>query len=476
VCWNWYGKCGGYKANKQERAMSYHEFLEAKSQIGHNSGFEPVWMPEFLFPFQRHLVEWAIRKGRAAIFADCGMGKTPMQLVWAENVVRRTNKPVMIATPLAVGAQTEAEANKFGVHARRTRDGRMDGGACILITNYEQLHKYDANQFGGMVCDESSAIKDFKSERKKVVTEFMRRLPYRLLCTATAAPNDFWELGTSSEALGYLGFRDMITTFFKQETQKDYLGWGRTKYRFRGHAEQPFWQWVCSWARALRMPSDLGFDDDGFVLPPLSEPVVVVQSAKPRPGMLFTLPARDMHEERAERRNTIEERCEVAAANASAHDGATVLWCELNPEGDRVASMLSDCVQVAGSMSDEAKEEALLAFSSGQVRRLVTKPKIGAWGLNWQHCHNVVCFPSHSYEQYYQLVRRCYRFGQLKSVTVTRIVCEGEERIIANVDRKRQQANRMFDHLVEFMNEARQLESEDFFPEKVEVPEWLVTR
>ena len=453
---------------------TYSKFLERKSQLGGQDGFEPVWMPDFLFDFQRHLVEWSLRKGRSAIFADCGLGKTPMQLVWAENVVRKTNRLVMLATPLAVGQQTAKEAAKFGIEALRTRGGGFTGKPAIWITNYEQLHHYDPSQFAGMVCDESSAIKDFKSERKKAVVEFMRELPYRLLCTATAAPNDYWELGTSSEALGLLGFRDMITTFFKQETAKDYLGWGRTKYRFRGHAEEPFWRWVCSWARSLQMPSDLGFDDDRFKLPELIERSQVVSTAAPRDGMLFTIPARDMQEERAERRHSIKERCDAAAAIAAEADGPCVAWCELNEEGDELEDRLGPlCLQVKGSMSDDQKEECLQAFSSGECPRLVIKPKIGAWGLNWQHCHNVITFPSHSYEQYYQLVRRCYRFGQTMPVTVTSIVCEGEIGILPNLQRKQAQCRRMFESIVRHMKDATHLASSEFFPYQEEVPAWL---
>lgn len=337
-----------------------------------------------------------------------------MQLVYGENVVRHTNKPFMLVTPLAVGAQFLREAEKFGINAKRTRDGKITNEACTWITNYEQLHKYDPAKFGGCACDESSGIKDFKSQRKDMVVEFMRAMRYRLLCTATAAPNDFHELGTSSEALGYLGFRDMITHFFKQETSKDHKGWGRTKYRFRGHAQEPFWSWVCSWARSIRKPSDIGFSDELFNLPPLVENEIIVETAKPRNDQLFTVPARDMREERAERRHSIRERCEKAAEICHAASGPTVSWCELNPEGDLLQKLLGkDCVQVKGSMSDDAKEEALTAFSLGQVNRLVIKPNIGAWGLNWAHCSNMTVFPSHSYEQYYQLVRRCWRFGQI---------------------------------------------------------------
>lgn len=452
----------------------YLKFIQERSQIGIDAGFSPLWMPDFLFDFQHSLVEWAVRRGRSAIFADCGLGKTPMQLVWAENVVRKTNRRVLIATPIAVGAQAVREAEKFGIEAERVRDGKLPRSAKIAITNYEQLHKYNPDDFAGFVGDESSAIKDFKSERKKIVVEFVRKIMFRLFCTATAAPNDYWELGTTSEALGLLGFRDMITTFFKQELNKDLCGgWGRTKYRFRGHAEQPFWAWVCSFARAVRRPSDLGFDDSRFTLPRLIEREIIVDTATPRPGMLFTMAAQDLREEREERRRTLHERAEKAVEIATSVDGPAVLWCELNEEGDALENLLDDVVQVKGAMSDQEKEEALTAFSIGQVKRLVTKPKIGAWGLNWQHCRNTTVFPSHSFEQYYQLVRRFYRFGQEQDVNVSLILCEGEHGILQSLRRKQEQANRMFDSIVRHMADARSLLSTDYFPEQERIPAWL---
>jgi len=452
--------------------VDYGEFLRNKSQSASMDGFEPLWLPDCLFPFQKFLTEWAIRKGRAALFEDCGTGKTLQQLVWAENVVRHTNKSVIIATPLAVGAQTVLEAEKFGIKAKRTREGKITDEACVWVTNYEQLHKYDPSRFAGFVGDESSGIKDFKTERKKSVVEFSRLMPYRLLCTATAAPNDYFELGTSSEALGYLGFRDMITQFFKQETSLDHQGWGRTKYRFRGHAEQPFWSWVCSWARSLRKPSDLGFSDEGFLLPELREHEIIVETAKPRQGQLFTVPARDIREERAERRHSIQERCEEACRRAD-RPGPAVLWCELNTEADTLVRMLPESVQVSGSMSDEEKEEKLIGFSTGQIRRMVTKPKIGAWGLNWQHCSNVICFPSHSFEQYYQLVRRCYRFGQLNPVDVSLILCEGEIGVLSSLRRKLHQSQQMFQSIVSHMRDTMHIQSTDHFEEKEVIPSWL---
>lgn len=454
-------------------STTYAEFLARKAQIGTDHGFDPVWMPEFLFDYQRHLVEWACRKGRAAIFADCGMGKGPMALVWAANVAKETGRPVLILTPLAVAPQLAREAEKFGIEAAVSRDGSIP--AEVVITNYQKLHHFDCSQFGGVVCDESSILKNFDGKTKAEVTEFMRLIPFRLLCTATAAPNDYHELGTSSESLGYLGYQDMLSRFFKEDVIKDYLGWGRKAYRFRGHAEDPFWKWVCSWARACRKPSDLGFDDERMALPPLKEHEVVIESAKHRPGMLFSLPAESLQEQRQERRLTIEERCETAANIASGHAGASVLWCHLNDEGDMLERMIGDCRQVSGSQSEDEKEEILLAFQRGEIKRLVTKPKIGCFGLNWQHCNNVITFASHSYEQYYQAVRRCWRFGQTQPVTVHVIASEGESGVMANLRRKAEAADRMFESLVRHMNDAMAIDHRRYFLESERVPGWLAT-
>lgn len=452
--------------------MTYINFLANKSQSKNGNGFEPIWLPDWLFGFQRDLVDWSVRQGRAAIFADCGLGKTPMQLVWAENVVRHSNKPVLIITPLAVSHQTTREAEKFGIHCERSTDGKVNGSN-IVVTNYERLHYFKPEDFTGVVCDESSILKNFDGKRRREITEFMRRRPYRLLCTATAAPNDYFELGTSSEVLGHLGYTDMITRFFKEQTKKDYLGWGRKTYRFRGHAEIPFWRWVCTWARACRKPSDLGHDDEGFELPYLIEEEHRISNSTPRDGMLFAVPARDLREQREERRITIEERCEAAAKLAESHDGASAIWCHLNDEGDLLERMIADARQVKGSMSDDEKEELLLAFQRQELKRLVTKPKIGCFGLNWQHCHNVITFPSHSWEQYYQLVRRCYRFGQTKSVRVNVITTEGEHCVMANLQRKANQASVMFDHLVSYMREAAAVDECWTFNTTERVPTWL---
>lgn len=460
----------------------YAQFLHDKTQSGALDGFEPDWMPEFLFDFQRSLVEWALLKGKAAIFADCGLGKTPMQLVWAENVVRHANKPVLILTPLAVSHQTLIEAQKFGIEAKRSAAGEVH--QCVNITNYERLHHFNPDEYAGVVCDESSILKSFDGATRQAVTDFMRKVPYRLLCTATAAPNDYTELGTSSEALGQLGHTDMLGRFFKndQNTVKPmvYRHHGQNfsklddaaKWRFKGHAEVPFWRWVCSWARAVRRPSDLGFSDDRFVLPPLVERDYMVDARQIADGYLFSLPAVGLKEQRDERRRTITERCEKVAELVDTKQQA-LAWCHLNDEGDLLANTIKDAVQVSGSDSDDAKEEKFLGFASGQIRVLVTKPKIGAWGLNFQNCSHVTFFPSHSFEQYYQGVRRCWRFGQKKQVRVDVITTEGEKEVLKNLQRKALAADKMFSRLVEEMNRSIKIDRSATFGKQEEIPAWL---
>ena len=452
----------------------YQSFLYRKSQEGGNYGFEPIHMPSYLFDFQESLIVWALRKGRSAIFADCGLGKTPMELVWADNVVRKTNGRVLVLTPLAVAAQMVREANKFDIEVSRSHDGTLYSG--VVITNYEQLHKFDPADFVGCVCDESSILKNFSGQRRGEITAFMRKMKYRLLATATAAPNDFIELGTSSEALGYLGHMDMLNRFFKNDLNNSATGRMRgevIKWRLKGHAELPFWQWVCSWARAIRKPSDLGFSDDKFILPPLIENEHMVEVNRPMDGMLFALPAVGLKEQREERRISITDRCEKVAQSVNEKDGKSLVWCHMNEEGDMLDRMIPDAVQVSGKDSDAKKEEAFIGFADGDIRVLVTKPKIGAMGLNFQSCHHITFFPSHSFEQYYQAVRRCYRFGQKNPVTVDIFTTEGETGVLKNLQRKSVQADVMFSHLVQEMNRAVGIDRENSIINKMEIPSWL---
>lgn len=475
----------------------YAAFIEAKSQIGGMSGFEPNFLPDFLFDFQRSLVEWAVRKGRAAMFADCGLGKTACQLTWAENVVRRTNRPVLVLTPLAVSHQTEREAAKFGIEAKRSQDGQHKGG--IVITNYDRLHYFEPNDFAGVVCDESSILKSFTGATQKRITRFMSKMQYRLLCTATAAPNDYVELGTSSESLGEISYSEMLRRFFQQLDDKGQKREQRKQdeaekliasdpnyfkklayrvaqtigqWRLKHHAVTHFWRWVASWAKACRMPSDLGFDDGKFVLPELREREHVIKAKTPPPGMLFNMPAFGMKEERAERKRTLTERVEHVA-NLVNHGRPAVVWCHMNDEGDSLEEVIPGARQISGSTPDERKVELYEAFTAGQLRVLVIKPKIGAWGLNWQHCNHVVTFVTHSYEQHYQSVRRCWRFGQTQPVTVDVVATEGELRVLGNLKQKAERADKMFEALVLEMKNAVRVNKEDRYTKPVEVPTWL---
>jgi len=466
----------------------YAEFLLAKAHSGNSYGFDPVNLPSFLFDFQADLITWALRKGRAALLCDCGLGKGPMALVWADQIVqkqRRAKKkfrPVLILTPLAVAFQMVEEARKFGIEAARSVAGEIT--APIMICNYDRLHFFKPEDFSGVVCDESSCLKNFDGATRSAITTFMRKVTYRLLCSATAAPNDYIELGTSSEALGYLGHTDMLQKFFKndQNTVKPltYRHQGQNfqklddaaKWRFKGHAELPFWRWVCSWARAVRRPSDLGYSDDGFILPPLIERDHLVDVESLPDGMLFALPAVGLKEQRDERRRSIKERCEKVAELVHTKEQALV-WCHLNDEGDLLESLIPDAVQVSGKNSDDEKEEHLIAFSTGMHRVMIIKPKIGAWGLNLQNCHHVTFFPSHSYEQHYQGVRRCWRFGQKHPVTVDIVTTEGEKSVLKNLQRKAAAADRMFSSLVAEMHRAETVDRSITFTQQETVPTWL---
>lgn len=452
---------------------TYADFLKRRAQGEHGEGIRYARPLDRLFDFQHALVEWSLNQGRSAIFADCGLGKTPMQLAWADNIRAHTGRPVLIVTPLAVAAQTAGEASKFGLDAAVSRDGCRS--APIVITNYERLEHFDPDHFGGVVCDESSAIKAFDGQRRQIVTEFLRTVRYRLLCTATAAPNDYVELGTSSEALGYLGHMDMLGRFFVNDQNNSAVGrhFGHGPgWRLKGHAEEGFWRWVVSWARAVRRPSDLGFDDDGYDLPALIEQQHLVKVAGRRDqDALFDVMALDLLQQRQESRISIAERAEKAA---SLLDGTApgIAWCQLNDESTALARAIDGAVELSGGEAIEAKEDKLLAFSRGEIRVLVTKPSIGAWGLNWQHVNRMTYFPSHSYEQYYQAVRRCWRFGQTSPVTVDVVTTPGNAVILANLRRKAGQADRMFDALVAQMNDALSIDRGTHSTIPMEVPSW----
>jgi len=454
--------------------LDYDQFIRNKTQFGAMHGFSPTFMPDMLFDFQKALVEWSVQKGRSAIWADCGLGKSMMQITFAQNVVEKTNKPVLILTPLAVGFQTVKEAAKIGVEAQHRKTG-IEAGDKIVITNYERLHYFNRDDFAAVICDESSILKNYDGKTKSAITEFMRKTPYRLLCTATAAPNDYIEIGTSSEAIGELGFSDMLGKFFKKVektlSRKDEHRGG--VYRFRGHSERDFWRWVCSWARAVRKPSDLGFSDDGLELPPLVVEEHVVRARTLAEGMLIPLAAKDLVEQREETKRTINERCEKAAELINSHSDPAVAWCHRIEEGKALRRMIDGAVEVAGSDPDEKKEESFMAFAEGQIRVIVTKARIAGMGLNWQHCAHQTIFPSHSYEQYYQSIRRSWRFGQKKPVKIDVISSEGQSGVLANLNRKNLAAEKMFANLVDLMSNELRVERSEYQKQNHQLPNWI---
>ena len=465
-------------------AQKYAAFLQHKTHLGTFDGFDPLWMPDFLYDFQAAMVTWALQKGRAALFEDCGLGKTVQQLVWAMNVFKHTEQPVLLIAPLAVSFQTQREAEAFGIDCTVSKNGKAYPP--ITITNYERLHLFTSTDFSGVIADESSILKSFNGKRRAEVTDFMRKLRFRLLCTATAAPNDYIELGTSSEALGELGYTDMLTRFFRNNNNTIHPKghyrrfsaprmFEKQAWRFKGHAEASFWRWVCSWARALRYPSDLGYADQHFRLPPLIEQTHHTESRTIADGQLFAMPAMGLHEQREERRRTLGERCDTVADLVNHTHEPALVWCHLNDEGNLLSKIIPGGEQIKGGDADDTKEERFAAFIAGDLRVLITKPKIGAWGLNLQHCAHVVLFPTYSYEQYYQGIRRCWRFGQERPVKVDIVMTTGDEEVMAGLQRKTQAANQMFSNLVDSMKDAMVVHRPSSTHTATEVPPWIVS-
>lgn len=464
------GACELEKPMLSRDIEEYLCFIEHKSQLDGMKGFKPIELPDFLFDFQAELTDWAIRQGRGALFVDCGLGKSPMELVWADNVVRETNKRVLLVTTLGVSAQMLEEGEKFGIEIQRSRDGKPKGD--ITVTNYEKLHLFDQNDYVGVVGDESSAIKCFGGHRQRLVTNFMSKMRFRLLATATAAPNDFIELGTSSEALGELGRMDMLGTFFRNDEKSLHPSWWGARWCLKPHAEEQFWRWICSWARACRKPSDLGFDDGDFVLPPLTVQQTIIENDRPFDGSLFVMPATTLDEQREERRMTLNARCEEVARRVD-HDRPAVVWCHLDKEGDTLESCIPGAVQVDGRDNDDFKEETFRAFSKGEIRVIVTKPTIAGFGFNWQHCSHTTLFPSHSFEQYYQCIRRFWRFGQKNPVLVDIITSHGESNVINNMQRKSEAADVLFTQLVAQMNNSIAIDRQCARAAETPLPSWL---
>ena len=411
--------------------MNYFDFIEKKRHTIGDFGFEPNYIPEMAFDFQRAIIERAVKKGRIAIFADTGLGKTLIQLSIARNIVQHTNKRVLILTPLAVAFQFILEAEKLGIDdIEYSKDGKHTKK--IVICNYERLHYFDSKDFEGVILDESSILKNFDGKIKGHITAFVRKIPFRILSTATPAPNDYIEFGTSSEALGYLPYHDMLTKFFannENNIRPQDIG---TKWYLKPHAKNEFFSWLNQWSISIKKPSDLGFSDARYKLPDLIENKVYVKNENnwviDGQIMMFNGIAKTMSEVREEQKGTFRERCEKAVELTV--DKTSVYWCNFNDEGDLLDELDHDAVQLKGGMTIEKKEDILLNFANGNIKRIITKPKITSFGLNWQHCNHTVYFPTWSYEQYYQSIRRFWRFGQTKDVTVDLVLSDGQQRVI----------------------------------------------
>lgn len=426
--------------------MTYADFLARKRRQHLPRGFEPSALSKYLKDFQRHIVEWAVRRGRAAIFADCGLGKTLMQLEWARQVHERTQRPVLILAPLAVASQTQREGAKFGIPVSVSRDGALVGG--ITVTNYEMLHKFDCRGIGGVVLDESSILKSFTGSTRNQLIETFSATEHRLACTATPSPNDYMELGNHSEFLGVMDVAGMLATFFNHN------GGETSKWRLKGHAERPFWNWLASWAMMISRPSDLGFSDEGYNLPVIERKLHIIETPA-QDGVLFPVEAASLGERRESRRISVDSRAERLAELIGGDAKQWLLWGDLNAETDAMEKSVARAVQVAGSDSPEWKEECFLGFADGKIERLVTKPKIGGFGMNWQNCSRMAFFGlSDSYESTYQAERRCWRFGQRETVQVHTFITDRDAAVVRNIERKRKQAEEMAAAVVAAMKEA----------------------
>lgn len=429
--------------------MTYDQFLEAKRHSTNDYGITEYFIPDKMFDYQKYVTEYAIKKGRCAVFLDTGLGKTIIELAIATSYARYTKRPVLIITPLAVAFQFINEAKKFGIEdIEYSKDGTYKSK--IVVCNYERLHHFDEHDFDCVILDESSILKNFDGAMKNHITGFIKKVKYRYLFTATPSPNDFIELGTSSEALGYMGYMDMLTKFFRNNEDTISPNNIGTQWVLKGHARESFFKWVSGWSISMRKPSDLGFSDKKHVLPEL---ITHYHSVENRNNLivdgqiqLFNIVAKRLTEIKAEQRMTIEDRCQTAYDLATQHD-TSVYWCNLNDEADLIESLDLKAKQIKGSMDIDKKEELLLAFYNGEIKKLITKPTITAFGLNWQHCNHTVFFPTFSYEQYYQAIRRFWRFGQTKPVVVDLVYSDGQKRVLDSLLAKSQKANELFDKL-----------------------------
>jgi hypothetical protein len=446
--------------------MNYQEFLENKKHLLGSFGFEPNYIPDCAFDFQKAIIEKAVRKGRMAIFADTGLGKTLIQLSIAQNIVNHTNGRVLILTPLAVGFQFVNEAIERGItdDIEQTKNGKYTKK--IVVCNYERLGYLSPEDFEGVILDESSILKNFDGKIKHEITTFIKKVKYRFLSTATPSPNDFIELGTSSEALGYMGYMDMLTKFFKNnqnsvDSNNRNIG---EKFYLKPHAENDFFAWVNQWSIMVKSPSDLGFDNSRYILPELiiNKHVVENQEMFDINGQMtmFVPIAKSMTEVRLEQKQTEQKRCEKAIELAA--NKTSVYWCNTNNESALLKSMDANAKEIIGSMSIDKKEDILVDFARGNIERIITKAKMTGMGLNWQHCNHSVFFPTWSYEQYYQAIRRFWRFGQTKNVTIDMVISDGQTRVMDALEQKTEKAIHLYESLVKNVNRSFEDKNKEF--------------
>lgn len=428
----------------------YESFLDSKAFDDVSAGFDVEPCNPNLFDFQRVITKWAIRRGRAAVFADTGLGKTIMAASWCEEVVDHTCHPVIILAPLAVAKQTVQEAAKFGIEITYLREPVDGVQPDITITNYEMMEHFDPDAYVGVVLDESSILKHQQSKTRERIIAAFRETPYRLSCTATPSPNDYMELGNQAEFLGIMSAAEMLAMFFTHD------GGETSKWRLKNHGKVRFWEWLSTWSVVLRKPSDLGYSDDGYDLPGLNIIDHVVESERME-GELFPKVAESLQDRRRAQRATVDDRVRVVADLVNQSDEPWIIWCQLNDEGDALRRQISDAVEVRGADSIDEKEQRLSAFSRGKIRVIVTKSKISGFGMNWQHCANMAFVGiSDSFEQFYQSVRRCYRFGQTRVVNVHLVHAQSEGAVKANLERKQSQHDALSENMVAHMRTLMQ--------------------
>lgn len=429
--------------------MTYEEFLKAKVTERIESGFtvDGRRINKALFPFQRDIVMWALKKGKAAIFSDCGTGKTIMQLEFANQVCKHTKGDALIVAPLSVVEQTKKEGEKFciKVNVCRTQEDVKKG---INITNYEMLEHFSASAFICVVLDESSILKSFTSTTRNLLIDMFQRTAYRLACTATPSPNDHSEIGNHSEFLGIMTRTEMLATYFIHD------GGNTSSWRLKGHGEKKFWEWVATWAVCVRNPSDLGYSADGYNLPKLNM-IEHITESEPDEFELVARRAETLSERREARKKSLDDRIEITRELVESSDDSWLVWCDYNAESENLHKAIPGSIEVQGKDSPDYKAQTALAFGEGKIRTLISKPSIYGFGMNFQNCHEIVfCGISDSYEQFYQAIRRCWRYGQEHEVNVHIILSEAELNVLENIKQKQSQMDELQNKMVALMHDV----------------------